>query len=664
MDKIINKAVSKSNFTKYLYEEDIEVLCSIKSYVDDLYYNTGEETGLTDEQYDMLKETLYQRDPTLKIPVGAKLRKGENRAKLPVWMGSMDKYVNDKDIQTWISKQYEGDDNMYSIGCKLDGVSCLFVSENGEHKLYTRGDGVIGADISYLFPYIHGLTRLQIPVSLVKKDTKFIVRGELIMKRDIFESKYKVKFANPRNLVSGVVGAKTLREAISDIDFVAYEMVKPSQYIPSEQLERLSDYGFNVVDNMIVSRNRLVESSLVEILKDMKNNCDYHMDGIVIHRNYPYKRNISGNPKYAFAFKIRSEENITNVIVKQVEWNISKHGKYKPTIVFNEVRLFDTMVTHTSGFNAKFIVDNNIGPGSVLKITKGGEIIPDILEVLKPSPGGPQLPHNKVYVWNESQVDIMDPTGQNAEADIKRIAYFFSKLGVKHLAEKTVEKLYLSGFDSILNIINATQEDLEKVPGFGKRGAERIYTNIHSSLNREGGVPIHLLLGSCGIFGHGIGERKLKVLFESIPNLLFIYTTLSTREIKGKIMEVDGYSEKTTKQIMDNMNEAISFANAMKKYIRGVIDSTPQPQRPPTRKSGGEGRIMGKVVVFTGFRDKTLETLICEGGGSVTTSVSRNTDILIVPTEEDIKPTGKIKKAKDLGINIVSKEYFMSTYIK
>ncbi len=112
---------------------------------------------------------------------------------------------------------------------------------------------------------------LQIPVGLVKKDTKFIVRGELIMKRDIFESKYKDKFANPRNLVSGVVGAKTLREAIRDIDFVAYEMVNPSRCIPSEQLEILSDYGFNVVDNMIVSRNRLIESSLVEILKDLKN---------------------------------------------------------------------------------------------------------------------------------------------------------------------------------------------------------------------------------------------------------------------------------------------------------------------------------------------------------------------------------------------------------
>ncbi len=663
MDKIINKAVTKTNFNKYLLEEDIEVLCSIKSYVDDLYYNTGKETGLTDEQYDLLKETLYQRDPNLKVPVGAKLREGENRAKLPVWMGSMDKYVNDKDIQTWISKQSEGSGyDMYSIGCKLDGISCLFVFENGERKLYTRGDGVVGADISYLYPYIQGLMGLQIPVGLVKKDTKFIVRGELIMKRDIFESKYKDKFANPRNLVSGVVGAKTLREAIRDIDFVAYEMVNPSRCIPSEQLEILSDYGFNVVDNMIVSRNRLIESSLVEILKDLKNNCDYDMDGIVIHRDYPYKRNTSGNPKYAFAFKIRSEENITNVTVKQVEWNISKHGKYKPTIVFNEVRLFDTMVTHTSGFNAKFIVDNKIGPGSVLKITKGGEIIPDILEVLKPSPGGPQLPHNKIYIWNETQVDIIDPTGQNTEADIKRIAYFFSKLGVKHLAEKTVEKLYLSGFNSILNIINATQGELEKVPGFGKRGAERIYTNIHDSLNREGGVPLHLLLGSCGIFGHGMGERKLKVLFEAIPNLLFLYTTLSTREIRGKILGVEGYSEKTTKQIMDNMNEAISFATAMEKYTQKT--NINEDTRPPTRKSGGGGRLMGKVVVFTGFRDKTLETLICDGGGTVTTSVSRNTDILIVPTEDDIKPTGKVKKAKDMGINIVSKEYFMSTYIK
>ena len=261
--EIIIKKISKYNdevLKEYLYNEKIELLHSIKNYVDDIYYNSGEYTYLSDEQYDILKDIIKERDPGYKVPVGAKIRVGENRVKLPYWLGSMDKIKAEdiNEIAKWVSKNYYGE---YIVENKLDGVSCLLINSNNEIKLYTRGDGYVGSDISYLSKYIN-----NIPKSILENIN---IRGELIIKKDIFESKYKTKYANPRNMVSGLVGSKTLREGISDVEFVAYEIIGDGLMMkPSEQLKKLSDIGFQIVENQIIYK--LTLEKLIEILTSLK----------------------------------------------------------------------------------------------------------------------------------------------------------------------------------------------------------------------------------------------------------------------------------------------------------------------------------------------------------------------------------------------------------
>ena len=117
----------------------------------------------------------------------------------------------------------------YIIEDKLDGVSCLMTSRDGVIKLYTRGDGIVGADISYLADYF-----ITIPKNLSEDIS---VRGELIMNKKLFDKKYSKKYSNPRNLVAGMTGAKTIKKGIRDIQFIAYEMIDDVTQNQSKKLK-------------------------------------------------------------------------------------------------------------------------------------------------------------------------------------------------------------------------------------------------------------------------------------------------------------------------------------------------------------------------------------------------------------------------------------------
>ena len=218
MNKQIQKlsGLSESEIKKYVNSHPLKELHKLQLYMDDIYYNTGEESGLTDTEYDFFSAALRARDPGYKVPIGARIREGENKIVLPFWLGSMDKFYpeDSEEISKWVH-EYKAPE--YIIEDKLDGVSCLVLINKNKIKMYTRGDGVVGSDISYLAQYFQS--------SIPTIEDKLTLRGELIIKKKIFEEKYSGTYANPRNMVAGVIGAKTVREAIHDIEFIAYEIV-------------------------------------------------------------------------------------------------------------------------------------------------------------------------------------------------------------------------------------------------------------------------------------------------------------------------------------------------------------------------------------------------------------------------------------------------------
>lgn len=633
---LINK-ISNYNDAEYIYflnNTKLEILHKIKLFADDIYYNTGKESGLSDYNYDLLKEFLEKNDPTYVVPIGVKIRHGENRVKLPFHMGSMDKYKpeNEKEITNWLTKNKSEN---YILESKLDGVSCLLVMKNGKIKLYTRGDGTIGSDISYLSQYF----------KTIPKNTNYdvIIRGELIIKKEIFNKKYSKKFANARNMVSGRIGSKTIKEGIKDIDFVAYEIIDNGiMDSPKIQFNLLKKMGFNVVKHKIITQinTQILSKELIEF----KNTEIYEIDGIIIQSNKKYKRNKSGNPKYAFAYKMRFSDNVVKTEVISVEWNVSKWGQLKPRIKIKEVSLGGVKINYTTGFNAKYINDNKIGKGSIVNITRSGDVIPYIVEVLKSSkkPDMPEIP----YQWNETKVDIYT-TKHGKIMCVKLISSFFSKLGIKHVSKSTVSKLYDNGYDSLLKIIMATKKDFLKIDTFGERLAERTYNNIHNGLQN---ISLYLVLGASGIFGYGLGTRKIKQLLVEIPNLLQIYKNKDDSEIFKMIMNVEGFSSKTTNKIVNNLFWADKFISALSNFATFKKD-----------KIISDKKLKNKKIVFSGFRDKDLEENINIMGGKVTSSVSKNTDFVVVIDKNNT--SSKIQKAKKLKIPIIEKTEFIEKYI-
>lgn len=638
MQSIIEKlnTLDRAKFEEYCIKTDLDMLHKLKLYLDDLYYNTDKDSGMVDWKYDILKESLLKRDPTWKVPVGSRIRENENRAKLPFWLGSMNKiYPQDVDLfDKWLVNNPSN--NGYSVESKLDGISCLLIYSSGKIKLYTRGDGEIGADISYLDRYVNG----------IPKYTKDIaVRGELIMKRGTFNSKYKKDYKTPRNFVSGRTGAKTIRIGLEDIDFIAYEIVDDGLLPPpSKQLEILKNMGFTVVQAEIIT-DITIDDLSANFLERRKTTL-YDIDGLIVQPNVEYMRNTSGNPEYSFAYKMVVDENIVHVKVVGVDWNISKWGYLKPRIEYEPVEIGGTTNTWTTGFNARYITENSIGPGSILELTRSGDTIPYILKVLEssPEPDMPEIP----YRWNTTGVDIIAEDKETI--CIKLIANIFSKIGAKHVAEQTVRKLYDGGYDTFFKIIEGTPSDFAKIEGFQAKLAQRTYDSIHQSLQQ---VNMSDILGSCGIFGFGIGSRKIKVLLVAFPDIFDVYHTMSKKQLFNKILTIEGYSDKTAQKIVDGVEIADKFIKKLSEW------ATFKEQKKIDQS------LQSEIIVFSGTRPERYEGLRDEiegRGGKISTGVSGKTTILVVKDKSQI--TGKVQKAQEKGTSVLTVEDFVKKYIK
>ena len=634
MQKVISKieSLQEKDFKEYIDTESLSLLHEVKLYSDDIYYNTGNSSELTDWKYDSIKETLNKRDPKYIVPTGTRIRENENRVKIPFWLGSMDKKKDEKDISKWMSSN-KGKN--YIIEDKLDGVSCLIIIKGKKVKIFTRGDGVVGADISYLSQYIKNIPKVS--------KSSISVRGELIINYKLFKKKYSKDFANPRNMVSGLIGSKTIKEGLEDIEFIAYEIISDGlAHTPSVQLDLLDSAGFKTVNRQLVENVNL--ENLTEILIFNKEISKYEIDGLIVQANVEYTRNTSGNPDYAFAFKMRFEDNLIEAKVLGVQWNISKWGVLKPRVEIIPVQLGGVTISWASGFNAKFILEKSIGPEAIIEITRSGDVIPYILRVIKKAdkPDMPQL----TYIWNQSKVDIHSDEYSDTST-VKKIASFFAELGIKHVGEKNVQKIFESGLDTLFKIIAASEEDFEKVPGFGKKLAERTFINIHEGLKN---LTIPLVLGAYGVFGFGMGVRKVVTLFENFPDILDVFEKMKNEDILDRILQIDGFSDKSANKVVDNLTEAKQFILDMKKFATFNEKNT-------KIKIQNKNNMQDMKIVLSGFRDKKLEEFILNGGGKVMTSISKQTSILVVSSKL-AAPSGKAAKALEMGIEVIDLEEF------
>ena len=618
------------DFIKTNKKKDI---INILKEADNAFFNIG-QPKLTDDIYDIIKDYIrkkYPKDPYLQR-VGADV---DNKVELPYYMGSQNKIKDSESEITKYKKKYPGP---YLISDKLDGVSGMIVYNGDNIKLYTRGNGREGQDISHLYKYISGFPKIQ---------DKLAVRGEFIISKDNWYilKKQDDTLSNPRNTVSGAVNSKILnKELLKMIDFVAYTMVYPNL---SNGLPELVKMKFNVVNNIVMDDINL--AILSKNLEDSRKN-NYVIDGIVISDiSKVYEIALGKNPEHSFAFKSIHTLDQVEVIVKEVEWNISKDKYMKPIVKFDEILLDDVKIKQATGFNAGYIEKHNIGPGSRIVIIRSGNVIPHIQSVLTASANGkPSMPGelDKDYKWNDTHVDIIKiGEGTNADFDIKNIVYFMKTADVDNMGPGNITKIYNAGFHDIKSILKIKKEDLLKIEGFKDKSAD----NILKSLEKVKELDCLVLMDASNMLGRGFSYKKIKMITDVYPSILIDNAENREKSLKISVedlMKVEGIAEISAKLFIENLPRFYEFYDSLGVKCKGIEEKVDK-----SVKKTEKANIKDKKFIFSGFRNKEYEKIIVENGGKVVTTISKSTDYLIIKNKTE--KSGKIDKATELGVKIL-----------
>ena len=615
---------------------------------DEAFFN-GDKSILKDDIYDIIKDYIrkkYPKDPYLKR-VGADV---DNKVVLPYYMGSQNKIKDSEEEITKYKKQYAGP---YVISDKLDGVSCLIVynkigKKNFDIKLYTRGNGTEGQDISHLLTYINGFPS----VNNISYDY-LAIRGELIISKDNWE-KLKIEGnngANPRNTVSGAINSKNLNKNILNaIDFVCYTLIEPNIKNGLEVLQKMNFLIVNYSINDDINLNILSEN-----LQKSRNN-RYIIDGIVINdisKNYEIEK--GKNPTHSFAFKSIHTLEQVEVIVREVEWNVSKDRYMKPIVKFDEIILDDVKIKQATGFNAGFIEKNVIGPGSRIIIIRSGNVIPHINSVISKSASGkPSLPGivDVNYKWNDTHVDIImiDDGNKNSKYDIKNIIYFMKTIEIDYMGPGNIAKIYNAGYDTINKIINITKEELLNIEGFKNKSAD----NILNALKKIKDVDCNVLMDASNIMGRGFGFKKIKSITDIHPEILDNTKVMRNKALKLKasdLIKINGIATTSAELFIENLPKYYEFYDNLGFKCKG-------DKKLPANAVVADinTNLKDKTFIFSGFRNKEYEKKITDNGGKITTSISKNTSYLIVKDKSE--NTAKIIKAREFGIIILNLEEF------
>jgi NAD-dependent DNA ligase len=601
---------------------------------------------MTDAQYDILQEHIESKYPdnaTLQ-QIGAPIER--NKAQLPYFMGSMDKIKpNTTALANWIQK-YSGP---YIVSCKLDGVSGLYTTEGVVPKLYTRGDGTVGQDVSHFIPH------LRLP-----KKQGLVLRGEFIMPKNIFEKKYKKDYANARNLVSGIINRLTIDQKIKDVRFVAYEVIVP-ELKPGEQMALLSTLSVDTVMNQKVKAGGLSNEVLSVLLVDWRKNYDYEIDGIIVTNDLLYKRS-TGNPAHSVAFKMVLSDQVAEAKVTDVIWKASKDGYLKPTVRIEPISLGGVTIEYATGFNGAFISDNKIGVGAVVEIIRSGDVIPYIKSVTVAADVTkmPDVP----FVWNSTHVDvILEDAASNADVREKNIAGFFKGIGVDGLGPGNVSRIISAGYDSVPKIIKMKKEDFSKVEGFKDKMATKIYDGIQSKIAE---ASLITLMGASNTLGRGISEKKMEPILDAFPDIL---TSEESPESKvKKVMTIKGMAAKSAELFVGNIPMFIKFMQqcglegklGLKAPLAKGVPGTkgvPLTQVPLVNTSNP---LYQKMIVMTGFRSKELSAKLKAVGAKEGSSVSKNTFVVLLKDKDE--DTAKANEARKLGIPLMTPDEFSAKY--
>lgn len=571
------------------------IVASLKE-ASDAYHN-GAPLKMDDDTYDALLERLRELDPDNPYldtigatPIGVV-------ATLPYPMPSLDKCKPGQDALDRFLRA-----GPFVLSEKLDGLSALWIA--GTRRLYLRGNGIEGQDISHLVDQgLQGLAK------------EGHVRGELVVSR-------KLVGTLSRSWVNGIIHRKDITDEVKKIRFVAYDLMKPAGLTRAKQFEWLASKGYEVPWWQIAAKP--TAEDLKTALNSRRADSLYDTDGIVIGLNAVPVRPAPGkNPKDAVAFKMPLTDQSATTTVLNVLWAPSAQGYLIPKLEFEPVTIGGATIRFCTAHNARTVVHNKLGPGSTVVIRRSGDVIPTLDRVLVGT--GAHLPEGGV--WDSTQTHLK-MSADTAALTIAKLHHFLKTLKVPGAGPATAAALVDASILGPADVWAATATQLSGILG-PKTGA-----TLYESLRALKPTEIDLMVAS-SLMPRGVGETKLTSLHTINPDC----------RAWPAIPLAPGWTAESLKVFKETLSAYRAWRQTETAWIPyPVLPSGTVTATAPTKGS----------ICFTGFRDKDLEAIATAKGYAVASVLTGRTTILAIP-DGPVKESEKVKTARDKGIRMLSR---------
>lgn len=614
---------------------------------------------LYDELTALEKETgvVLAGSPTVKVGYEVLSELPKERHESP--MLSLDKTKEREALREWLGEQ-KG-----VLSWKLDGLTIVLTYEGGELvKAVTRGNGEIGEVITN-----NARVFKNVPHH-ISFQGNLVLRGEAVIKYSDFEkinqeiSDVESRYKNPRNLCSGSV--RQLNNEITakrNVHFFAFSLVSAEgvdfKNSREEQRNWLISMGFDVVEGRLVNKENILET--IQWFADKIETNDFPSDGLVlIYDDIAYGRSLGRTAKFprdSIAFKWADEIRETKLL--EVEWSASRTGLINPVAIFEPVELEGTTVSRASLHNISIMEGLELGLGDTITVYKANMIIPQLADNLTRS-GMMAVPDicpvcgGKTRVKDENGVKVLVcPNEKCLAKQIKSLTHFVSRdaMNMDGLSEATIEKLIGRGMlKELADFYHLKQykEEIAAMEGFGEKSCQ----NLLDSVEKSRTTNLARFIYSLGIPNIGLSNAKLicrefKNDFEKIRHADAEELT-QIPGVGGVIAQtfVDFFTDEENRRIVEDLLKEITFATEEENNTEQTMD--------------------GLVFVITGsvehFANRNeVKAAIEERGGKVTGSVTSKTSYLI--NNDNMSSSSKNKKAKELGIPIITEEEFMERFL-
>lgn len=656
-------------------QKRIEELRKKAEYYASKYYDE-DKPEISDFEYDMLMielRNLEKENPefiskeSLTQKVGGKVKEGFQKVEHEVPLQSLQDVFSFEEVEEFLNRvEKQAQENNiekveYVVETKIDGLSAALEYKKGKlERGATRGNGLVGEDVT------ENIKTIKTIPKEIKDKIDITVRGEVFIAKEEFEKLNQERekneeelFANARNAAAGSL--RQLDSSITEkrpLDIYIFNVQKiqgkefNSHY---EELEYLESQGFNVNPVKILCKNKEEVYSAIKKIGEERENLPFGIDGAVVKVDNLEFREILGTttkvPKWAVAYKYPPERKETKL--KDIVCQVGRTGAITPMAILEPVVVAGSKISKTTLHNEDFIKEKDLQIGDIVLIQKAGDVIPEIVDVIKSKRTGSekifnmptQCPICGAPAVREEGEAAVRCTGIECPAKLHRnLVHFVSReamdidgLGGNIILQLLDNKL----ISNIADIYSLKLEDIASLKKNGQKFAQNLIDSIESSKNNE----LYRLITALGI--RHVGSKVAKTLAKRYKNIQELanasFESLSMVEEIGPIVAnsiIDFFSQEQTIDLINKLKEA--GVNTV--YESDEIEDL---------------RFEGKTFVLTGslanFTRDEASVLIEKYGGKVSNSVSKKTSYVLAGEEAG----SKLTKAQSLGVQIISEAEFM-----